>query len=960
MDQQRLSAAAQSVWAKSDRDTGEWMSLGRHMGDSAAVAGLIWDHWLPDSVRRIVGQDRSVGESRTLAIWMAAVHDLGKASPAFSVQVEGLAERMNRCGLKVPAVIPQAERRCAPHSIASHVLLRRWLVQDWSFEPSVADTYAIVPGGHHGVTPNNIAIVTANRTHLVGDDSWAAVQRELAGYAAEISGALEYLPDWRRRPLSPLAQVLLTAVVIVADWIASDPKRFPYLDRRPAEERAAAAWDDIGLTPPWEPPEVTMADDLFRSRFGFSEGVTARPIQLAAVRLAADVRGPSLLIVEAPMGEGKTELALAAAEVLACRFGAGGCFVALPTMATSDAMFARVLRWIEHLTGTGAKSTFLAHGKSALNADFHHLLYSGTPVGIEQDNLSDGRYAAEAESGTIALQWLSGRKKGVLSNFVVGTIDQILVGALKSRHLVLRHLSLVGKIVVIDEVHAADEYMSVYLDRILLWLGAYGVPTIVLSATLPSSRRRAMVAAYDTGRGFDTQVLRPAGPFEFRARLKNPGLPEPPSADLLSNLDGNIGYPVITASTGGTPDVVVAEPSGRSLTVAVERAADDDDTLVELLAEAMAHGGCVGIVRNTVRRAQETASLLRERYGADVFLLHSRFLAVDRMSREAELRAWLGPAGSAVARPGQKIVVGTQVLEQSLDIDFDLLITDLAPMDLLLQRIGRLHRHARPTDARPPGLRRARCIVVGVDQWHTGPPVPITGSTYVYPLALLLRTFIVLNELTDRGSTLRLPDEIAPLVQRAYDPGLTAPSAWAGAFDEAQLAHRANVDRRRRAAKDFLLEPVGAPGSTVFDWNGRGVGDAEDGVEGQAQVRDGDETVEVIVVQQIGSDFFVPTWIRPFGGRQLVHIGEPDRSVAKAAATCTLRLPSWMSSPSNISTLINALESNGRASWQQSPWLRGQLVLVLDENLRTLLLGADITYDRESGLVITSPRRESL
>lgn len=953
-----LSVAARSVWGKSDRDTGESMPLHRHMSDAAAVAGLLWDRWLPRSVCRLLGRDRPEGQARALVVWMAAVHDLGKASPAFGVQVEGLADRMNRCGLAVPASIPPAERRCAPHSVASHVLLRRWLVEDMQFHPSVADSYAIVPGGHHGVTPSSQAIRVADRAHLLGTERWVVVQRELAEFAADVSGAREYFPQWRARPLPPPAQVLLTATVIVADWIASDSTLFPYVDERSSASRAAAAWRDIGLTSPWQPCDVPRVEELFQCRFDLPVDAVLRPVQLAAVELAARIADPGLFIIEAPMGEGKTELALAAAEVLAGRVGAGGCFVALPTMATSDAMFARVLRWMEHLDGTGANSTFLAHGKAALNADFQNLLFRGRPVGVEQDNLSDERRGLQTEPVAVALQWLAGRKKGVLSNFVVGTIDQVLVGALKSRHLVLRHLALAGKIVVIDEVHAADDYMSVYLDQILLWLGAYQVPTIVLSATLPSARRRTMVAAYDRGRRSDSPVLVPPEAFTFRPRrVDGASLSLQDSSEkYLSVLDGDIGYPVITASTGGAPEIVVAESSGRSLTVALERAEDDDETLLNLLSQALVDGGCVGIVRNTVRRAQETARLLRGHYGADVFLVHSRFLAVDRIAREAELRAWLGPESGAVPRPGRKIVVGTQVLEQSLDIDFDLLITDFAPMDLILQRLGRLHRHSRPAAARPGRLRRARCVVVGVQQWQAEPPVPISASKYVYSGALLLRTFAVLEDLWTAGGTitLTLPAQIAPLVQRTYDPGLVSPLSWGEALTVAQLEHDVTVARRRREAQNFLLGPVGAFGSTVFDWNGKGVGDAEDGVQGQAQVRDGDEAVEVVIVQRVGADFFVPEWVRPCGGRQLAHNGEPDRAVAKAAATCTLRLPGWMSTPGYIFRLVDALEANGKASWQQSPWLKGQLVLVLDENLRTELLGAEIRYDRDEGLVVVT------
>ncbi len=285
-----LSVAARSVWGKSDRETGESMPLHRHMSDAAAVAGLLWDRWLPLSVRRLLGRDRPEGHARALVVWMAAVHDLGKASPAFGVQVEGLADRMNRCGLPVPASIPPAERRCAPHSVVSHVLLRRWLVEDMQFHPSVADSYAIVAGGHHGVTPSSQAIRVADRAHLLGTERWVVVQRELAEFAVDVSGAREYFSQWRTRPLPPRAQVLLTATVIVADWIASDSTLFPYVDERSSASRAEAAWRDIGLTSPWQPCDVPRVEELFQCRFDLPVDAVLRPVRCGVGRPHVDRR----------------------------------------------------------------------------------------------------------------------------------------------------------------------------------------------------------------------------------------------------------------------------------------------------------------------------------------------------------------------------------------------------------------------------------------------------------------------------------------------------------------------------------------------------------------------------------------------------------------------------------------------------------------------------------------------
>lgn len=202
--------------------------------------------------------------------------------------------------------------------------------------------------------------------------------------------------------------------------------------------------------------------------------------------------GPGVMVVEAPMGIGKTEAALAAAEVLAYRFHCGGLIVALPTMATTDAMFGRVLAWVRSLPSPHQLSMYLAHSKAALNDE------AGTLPRHCAGHLYDEQ--GKASAAAVAMGWLSGRKKGVLSTFVVATIDQVLFGALRSRHLALRHLALAGKVVIVDEVHAADAYMRAYLCRALQWLGAYGTPVVLLSATLPPDQREELLNAYESGR----------------------------------------------------------------------------------------------------------------------------------------------------------------------------------------------------------------------------------------------------------------------------------------------------------------------------------------------------------------------------------------------------------------------------------------------------------------------------
>lgn len=952
-DAATLGVEVRTLWGKWDHENQTAMPLSRHLADTASVAGLLWDHWLPVNVRQVICGGLSDADGRVLLTWLAAAHDFGKATPAFAVQVENLADRLRDKGFRFPVRLELRSR--SPHSHESQAILNTWLVNN-GCEPGVATAFSIVTGGHHGVSPVKRDISAADSPIQRGDDQWRRAQHELAEWAADHSGIRPVLARMMSSPPRPPAQVLLTATVIIADWIASDATRFPHHGGGTSGQRAKAAWRTLALTRPWQPRPVAGLDRLFRDRFDLPAATAMRPVQRAMAEAAQDAREPGLMVLEAPMGEGKTEAALIAAEILAERFGLGGCFVALPTMATSDAMFHRVRQWIDHLPA-GEVSTFLAHGKAALNPEYQDIARVSRVVDVSEGSdrrpVDDGCGAGVA----VALEWLTGRKKGVLSSFVVGTIDQILVGALRSKHLALRHLAVAGKVVVIDEVHAADEYMSVYLERALHWLAAYRVPTVLLSATLTVARRDGFVAAYRSGwsdripgdgspnETAPNQRPNPESHIRGRRRTTESSGPVIPAA-VVTPLE----YPILTTASGSGRASRAVAPSARTSVIEVEFIDDDPDLLVNLIRHALVDVGVVAVVRNTVVRAQQTAAQLREAfsgYGEDVVrLLHSRFLATDRMFREQQLRDMLGPPDVARRPAGITIVVGTQVLEQSLDVDFDLLITDLAPVDLILQRTGRLHRHQRPP-AQRGRMAKPRCVIVGVQDWHADPPVPDDGSVFVYGSSLLLRSARVLRQHIAGSGAVRLPDDIAALVNAAYDPGLTVPDSWQEVFADAENEAARLSESRRSSAGTFLLAPV--PPDNLFGWAATGVGDAESPA-GRAKVRDGDDSLEVLVAQQFDGRRRLLPWIDGVGGSELPIGDAPDRRLARALAQCSLRLPASMCTW-RLLRVIDDLERNGSAAWQQSPWLRGQLVLYLDENLEAELAGVPLRYSRTDGLV---------
>ncbi|MFE9882311.1 CRISPR-associated helicase Cas3' [Streptomyces sp. NPDC005784] len=937
------------------------------MEDSAAVAGLMWDRWLPSGVRALIAEalPGGVADARALAVWLAGVHDIGKATPAFACQVDQLADVMREQGLEMRSSKAMGpDRRLAPHGLAGQVLLAEWLEEQLGWAAGRTGQFTVAVGGHHGVPPTHGQIKALYeheellRTPGPSGRVWRAVQTELLDVCADQFGVSDRLADWGTVRLPQPVQVLLTALVIVCDWIASNPDLFPYFPdgaSRSDEERLAAAWQGLDLPEPWQAEEpVASAQELFAARFGLPMDAQVRPVQAAAVELARDMERPGLMVIEAPMGEGKTEAALAVAEVFAARSGAGGVFFALPTMATGNAMFPRLLGWLERLPGVrdSRRSVHLAHSKAALNDDFVDLMARGGRVAaVNVDEVADSswrRADARRRVGAelVAHAWLRGRKKAMLASFVAGTIDQLLFAGLKSRHLALRHLAVAGKVVVIDEAHAYDTYMSVYLDRVLSWLGAYRVPVVVLSATLPAGRRRELVEAYAGGE------LKPAVG--------------------QADDDAETGaYPLLTAvAPGGAVVVRCPQASGRSTTVEVEPLADDLDMLVDRLEDELAGGGCVLVVRNTVRRVLETARVLQGRFGEGaVTVAHSCFVDIDRAQKDRDLLRRFGPPGRDTERPKDRhIVVASQVAEQSLDVDFDLLVSDLCPVDLLLQRMGRLHRHLRGQgqSERPERLRTARCLLTGAD-WAADVPAPVRGSVAVYGRFALLRSAAVLLPHLEGGSQspVQLPSDISPLVQSAYGIGPVGPAHWAEVLAEARSRfdeHRA--DQAERAAV-FRLGEVGRPGRPLFGWVAAGVGDADDSRTGRAQVRDSRESLEVVVVQRRADGTLTTLpWLEPDrrgrrrGGLELPQDQTPTPFAGRTAASCGLRLPLQFSYAETMDRAIEELEQLYLRAWQgkDSPWLSDQLILALDENCQTRLAGFCLRYSPLDGLEVTGDR----
>ena len=990
-----LGQGARALWGKSGVDgngrVATWLPLLQHMEDTAAVAGRLWDEWLPPLTRRVISDPLASDEvARDLAVFLAGVHDIGKATPAFQVQVPVLADAARTSGLPIPHEIPN--RAELPHGRAGQVILQRWLAgQGWA--AAQARTLGCVVGGHHGVPSSLRELASAEHRHdLLGHGRWPEVQDELLAHIVTAFDLAPALDRCRDHHIPATAQMLLSGLVVMADWIASNPDLFPLatLDPQPlAEDRLQRAWQQLDLPRPWSAlTTIEGLDQLLRTRFDLPNDARARPIQIAAVEAARSMDLPGLLVLEAPMGDGKTEAALLAAEALAARVGAAGVFVALPTQATADAMFRRVLRWLRVVPSAQSgdatveadarRTVHLAHGKAQLDPVFRALRTPGSRASsIDQD---DVRSVTDREHGAPYVNWwFSSPKRGVLADFVVGTIDQALFTSLQSRHVVLRHLAFARKVVVLDEIHAFDAFSNRFLTRALEWFGAYGIPVVALSATLPDHLRARLLDAYRSGQSGTQQTAVASVPARRRSRAERQQAREqvearPASAQSARIMtSGTVDPPAassfVTYDEGGAQQRHHVDSTGRDVAVRLEFLADDGlETLVARVAEGLGlvlrpeggwagePRGCVLVLRNTVRRAREVAEALRAVLGNDVVRLHhSRFMAADRQRNDDQLRRELGPPpnGDRVGeRPSARVVVATQVAEQSLDIDVDLLITDLAPMDLLLQRMGRLHRHARPGAHRPGRLRAPACVVTGV-RWPAGTVPEPTQGTRIYGTSQMLRSAALVHDVLASGGVVSLPEHIRPLVQRAYGIEAPGPAAWRDAILSADAKEHAVVEDKESRAGAFLLQKPGALRTLdgLLDHHDK---DAERDGYARAQVRDSEDSIEVLLLPRTQDGWFkVPGWFRSdLAGTDVSVDAVPDRDVARELASCAVRLPLEVTRGTQGDALLDALETSWFRPWQDRPELRGQLVLPLDDDPRPIA-GWLFNYTTKDGLDVS-------
>jgi CRISPR-associated endonuclease/helicase Cas3 len=724
-----------------------WLPLIDHLVDVAACfVRLCACRSVRRALERAAGRELTARDIQRLAV-LVFLHDLGKANSGFQAKRWRFSEA------------PQGWPRPAGHGGQALDLFRE--------EPFLAPLLGCLPLeslyewgeavpplfrasiSHHGrpiADPEPGAWAHANWKPVFSPEGQrvydpAPVLTEIGQRAMEfypeafVSGG-EPLPD------APTFGHLFAGLVQLADWLGSDTRFFPLSSGNGDRAQEAPAFAEqavsaLGLDAACWQTRLTETSPAFAAVF---DGYPPYPIQAAM----ADAKLGPLVVLESETGSGKTEAALWRFVHLFQCGEVDSLYFALPTRVSASQVYTRILSAVQRLWPADPPVTVRAlpgyasaDGQEPTALPQFQVLWPDEPTDAEAHR----RWAAESP------------KRFLAAPIAVGTIDQALLGALQVRHAHLRHALLARSLLVVDEVHASDPYMTALLERLLRAHLGCGGQALLLSATLGASARSRYLCL--DGSQTPRQAALPA--FEAACQAAYPAL----------------------ADRAGLRGIASTTPS-KTVSWSLRGLIDEPEAIARLAIEAASTGAKVLIVRNTVPAALAVFEALEVLLPTPDWLLtvngiatlhHSRFSRADRPVLDRAIQAQLGKQRP----PGARIVVGTQTLEQSLDLDADLLITDLCPMDVLLQRIGRLHRHQRPEGERPLAYRTPQAWVLTPADQDLSPLLgrakhglgPFRDGDGIYPD---LRTVEATRRLIEEWPVIRIPADNRRLVEAATHP----------------------------------------------------------------------------------------------------------------------------------------------------------------------------------------------
>jgi CRISPR-associated endonuclease/helicase Cas3 len=861
------------LWAKSEPFHPLWC----HLLDVAAVCeGLL---------SRFGGVPPLPNEWAAL---LAALHDIGKADPWFQNKDDHLATDLRAQGLHLPErTTVEVDKRKFRHEARSAEWILDWLIDQQNWGKRAARIAADAVRGHHG----DFSAACYKEEDPDRRAAWNAMREALCASIKDVlrppACALQHFDD------ASASGAKLSGLIVLADWIASNDELYPYanLDRTcsPTDYFAQArreadivlrrlGFDSASVVPITEVPSF---QDMWPEYPPY-------PVQARLEELCRHGLPPGMAIIEAPMGEGKTEAAVYLAECWNMQAGRRGCYFALPTQATANQMHDRYERFLQARRPDFAGPQ-LVHGMA-------WLIDKATPTAKPQTFGGDDNPKAEQ----LAREWFRPARRALLAREGVGTVDQALLAALHVKFGFLRLLGLGSKTLIIDEVHAYDEYMTTIMERLLEWCKALKISVILLSATLSREQKMNLCGAY-AGAGGREEIQRV---FDQWPPAKTP-------------------YPLLTfVPLAGSPRTESVAGSARARTITVQPQPgllEDPAGTARLAASLVQDGGCACVLANTVRSAQEIFEQLAQLQGDGVLpktrliLFHARFRAEERNKIEKRQVTQRFGNQAGEKRPRRAILVATQVVEQSLDVDFDVMLSEVAPIDLLLQRSGRLWRHDANT-WRGGAMRPILHVLL--------PPegsLDFGATERIYARETLLRTMSLLHE----RRSFDLPVDFRPLIEGCYGRGPLPNNLIP--VEQLEAAARSRDMKRAEHAALARRHLLPEPNASVFEMARKSAEETEGEPGAQsyfvAQTRLGDQTRAALVLREPTLFALAKTDLEE-AKKQRREQKAPPRAQLKKLFLQKVNIPAWW--------LLNAQPCDGyEAFFEGRAWLRNHLVLPL-------------------------------
>lgn len=776
-----------SILGKYGQSTGNNLLI-HHLLDVAAVSAELWDQACPASTKKIIScyissifkiNGNNETTVRRFLAFLSSLHDLGKITPNFQKKIwnSGALEKESIIFNFYKDLFQINDQRIGSREHIHHSVLSFQLVQDLKLMPTNQINFqnfnlneiGLILSGHHGFFHRNEILLKIRRNKIgqLGNEAWREIQKS---HVEAIVNTLFY--NYERKDKSDLNNffkshvhnaIWLAGFICISDWIASNDQYFPYSDKLPekwsdlhdywktTQKHAKNAVEDLN----WSIKNTRIS----KNNKGFLHIFKKEPRNLQQKIEVIDISQPECVIIEAPTGEGKTEAAMYLM-VKNDLIGLSGAYFALPTQATSDQMFLRVKDFLAnyYINPDEKLNLMLLHGHATLVEDFEKII-DFSPKNISDDD-------EQTNAIPYVNQWFTYRKRGLLTSYGVGTIDQVLMSVLQTKHYFVRLLGLTGKTIILDEVHAYDAFMSEIIEKMLTWLAALGSSVVLLSATLPSAKRLKLLNAYQKGKSYqqnnDNDLRK-----EFYLQCSYPRITWTCKKDVKEI--------IVKTSSAGKKNVKISWIKREGINKLEKNLYQSeifkgkvyDKTLREFFEENLRNGGCAAVICNRVDEAQEIYQELEDLKsveGYKVLLLHSRYRICERKKTEKKIIKYFGENRNY--RPKRAIVIATQVIEQSLDIDFDIMVSAIAPLDLVLQRIGRLHRHTVSNELRP--IKEPELVIMIPSLSEEVSTKDLPNFKYygrIYHPHILLRSWLYLKDI----SKLNLPEMTEGAIEFVYD-----------------------------------------------------------------------------------------------------------------------------------------------------------------------------------------------